>query len=97
VLAIAAGFVLRAVAGGVAIDGVAVSSWLLLSSGLLAVFLGLTKRRAEAAAVAQGVRGRSVVERRDDGIEYYSLGLLDELIATIARTRRSAPRASTCS
>ena len=45
VMAIAAGFVLRAAAGGLAID-VPISSWLLLCTGLLAMFLGFTKRRA---------------------------------------------------
>ncbi|MEA2426984.1 MAG: hypothetical protein QOF37_612, partial [Thermoleophilaceae bacterium] len=50
VMAIAAGFVLRAAAGGLAID-VPVSQWLLLCTGLLAIFLGFTKRRAEAVAL----------------------------------------------
>src|SRR4051794_11268412 len=50
VMAIAAGFVLRAAAGGLAID-VPILSWLLLCTGLLAVFLGFTKRRAEAVAL----------------------------------------------
>jgi 4-hydroxybenzoate polyprenyltransferase len=50
VMAIAAGFVLRAAAGGLAID-VPISSWLLLCTGLLAIFLGFTKRRAEAVAL----------------------------------------------
>lgn len=46
VLVIALGFVLRAVAGGVVIH-VAVSSWLLICTILLALFLGLGKRRHE--------------------------------------------------
>jgi 4-hydroxybenzoate polyprenyltransferase len=50
VMIISAGFVLRAAAGGLAID-VPISSWLLLCTGLLAIFLGFTKRRAEAVAL----------------------------------------------
>jgi 4-hydroxybenzoate polyprenyltransferase len=76
VMAIAAGFVLRAAAGGLAIE-VPVSSWLLLCTGLLAVFLGFTKRRGEAVALGGG----SQPSRRV--LENYSVGLLDELIAVV--------------
>jgi 4-hydroxybenzoate polyprenyltransferase len=76
VMAIAAGFVLRAAAGGLAID-VPISSWLLLCTGLLAVFLGFTKRRAEAVALGGSEQpGRPVLDQ-------YSVGLLDELIAVV--------------
>ncbi len=75
VIAIAAGFVLRAVAGGLAI-GVTVSSWLLLSTGLLATFLGLVKRRGEATSGA--AQPRPLV--RDE----YSVALLDSLISVVA-------------
>jgi 4-hydroxybenzoate polyprenyltransferase len=76
VMAIAAGFVLRAAAGGLAID-VPISSWLLLCTGLLAVFLGFTKRRAEAVALGGSEQpGRPV-------LDHYSVGLLDELIAVV--------------
>jgi len=76
VMAIAAGFVLRAAAGGLAIE-VPVSSWLLLCTFLLAVFLGLTKRRGEAVALG----GAGQPTRRV--LENYSVGLLDELIAVV--------------
>jgi 4-hydroxybenzoate polyprenyltransferase len=76
VMAIAAGFVLRAAAGGLAID-VPISSWLLLCTGLLAIFLGFTKRRAEAVALGGSEQpGRPV-------LDHYSVGLLDELIAVV--------------
>ena len=76
VMAIAAGFVLRAAAGGLAIE-VPVSSWLLLCTGLLALFLGFTKRRGEAVALGgSGQPSRKVLEN-------YSVGLLDELIAVV--------------
>lgn len=59
VLSIATGFLLRAVAGGVAID-VRISGWLVLCSFLLALFLGFSKRRHELVslgALATGHRG----------------------------------------
>lgn len=76
VMAIAAGFVIRAAAGGLAIE-VPVSSWLLLCTGLLAIFLGFTKRRGEAVALG----GSSQPSRKV--LENYSVGLLDELIAVV--------------
>src|SRR3954462_5688603 len=76
VMAISAGFVLRAAAGGLAID-VPISSWLLLCTGLLAIFLGFTKRRAAAVALGGGEQPRRAVP------DHYSVGLLDELIAVV--------------
>src|SRR3954452_7297129 len=76
VMIIAAGFVLRAAAGGLAIV-VPISSWLLLCTGLLAIFLGFTKRRAEAVAL-----GGTETPRREV-LDQYSVGLLDELIAVV--------------
>lgn len=76
VMAIAAGFVLRAAAGGVAIH-VPISSWLLLCTGLLAVFLGFTKRRAEAVALG------GTAQPKREVLDHYSVGLLDELIAVV--------------
>lgn len=76
VMAIAGGFVLRALAGGVAIE-VPISPWLLLCTGLLALFLGLTKRRGEAVALGGSSQPKRAV------LESYSVGLLDELIAVV--------------
>jgi 4-hydroxybenzoate polyprenyltransferase len=76
VMAIAAGFVLRAAAGGLAIN-VPISSWLLLCTGLLAVFLGFTKRRAEAVSLGGSEQPRRAV------LDHYSVGLLDELISVV--------------
>lgn len=76
VMAIAAGFVLRAYAGVISIE-VRFSIWLLLCTGLLALFLGLGKRRGEAVALG----GRAHPQR--PVLEQYSIGLIDELIAVV--------------
>ena len=77
VLAIAIGFVLRAVAGAVVID-VRISQWLLVCTLLGAVFLGLTKRRQEVDDLgADATRHRSTLGR-------YTPQLLDQLVTVVA-------------
>src|SRR5262249_15464999 len=74
VLAIAALFVIRAGAGAEAVD-VRISPWLLICTGLLALFLALAKRRAELVLVgADETPGRPVLEG-------YSLALVDQLVS----------------
>jgi len=77
VLTIAAGFVLRAAAGTVVIH-VAISHWLLVLTLLLALFLALSKRRAEMVTLVDGGTGhrRSLAD--------YSPQLLDQLITIMA-------------
>ena len=77
VIAIAIGFVLRAVAGAVVID-VPISQWLLVCTLLLALFLGLTKRRQEVAAL-----GPDAAQHRGS-LDRYSLQLLDQLVTVLA-------------
>jgi 4-hydroxybenzoate polyprenyltransferase len=76
VMIIATGFVLRALAGLVAIEGL-ISEWLLLCTGLLALFIGLAKRRGEAVALGGQEHPQRPV------LESYSVTLLDELIAVV--------------
>jgi 4-hydroxybenzoate polyprenyltransferase len=76
VLAIAVGFVLRAVAGGEAI-GVVISEWLLICTLLLALFLGLAKRRGELALLEESASSHRKT------LEKYSLSLLDQMIAVV--------------
>jgi 4-hydroxybenzoate polyprenyltransferase len=76
VMIIAAGFTMRAYAGIVAID-VRVSPWLLLCTSLLALLLGLAKRRGEAIALG----GESNPHR--PVLDVYSVDLLDELISVV--------------
>jgi 4-hydroxybenzoate polyprenyltransferase len=76
VLALASGFVLRAAAGAVAI-GVGTSVWLLLCTLLLALFLGLTKRRSEIVALGDNPATRRILSE-------YSLPMLDQMINIVA-------------
>jgi len=74
---IASGFLLRAIAGGVAAD-LPLSPWFLLTVGLLALFLAIEKRKAELRVIQdRGVITRAVLER-------YSLPLLLRLESTVA-------------
>jgi 4-hydroxybenzoate polyprenyltransferase len=76
-LAIAGLFVIRAAAGAAAVR-VHVSMWLLLCTALLALFLGLAKRRGELMLVESGrTPGRSVLSG-------YSLASADRLIDATA-------------
>jgi 4-hydroxybenzoate polyprenyltransferase len=76
VLTIAIGFVLRVAAGAVAI-GVPISQWLLICTILLALFLGLSKRRHEIVLLADGAIGHRRI------LEEYSPYLLDQMIGVV--------------
>jgi 4-hydroxybenzoate polyprenyltransferase len=76
VLAIAAGFVLRAAAGAVVIS-VDISHWLVLCTLLLALFLALSKRRHELVLLAGG----AIEHRRILG--QYNPYLLDQMIGVV--------------
>lgn len=76
VLAIAGGFVLRAVAGAVAAE-VRIGSWLLTCTILLALFLALSKRRHELVLL-----GDSAIDHRRS-LADYSPYLLDQMIAVV--------------
>jgi 4-hydroxybenzoate polyprenyltransferase len=76
VLTLAIGFVLRAVAGAVAVD-VEISHWLLVCTVLLALFIALAKRRHEIVLLA----GEAATHRPILG--EYSPYLLDQMIAVV--------------
>lgn len=76
VLTIAAGFVLRAVAGAVAV-AVPIRFWLLVCTTLLALFLAFSKRRHELLLLGDG----AIDHRRI--LEEYSPYLLDQMIAVV--------------
>lgn len=73
VFIIAAGFMLRLLAGTLGL-GIAPSQWLLLCGLMLTLFLGFTKRRAELAAVADDPAAHRRV------LEDYSESMLDNFI-----------------
>jgi 4-hydroxybenzoate polyprenyltransferase len=76
VMTIASLFLLRVVAGAVAVEAHA-SEWLLLCTAMLALFLGFTKRRQEAMEeMEEGGTSRPV-------LEHYSLPFLDQMVAMV--------------
>ncbi len=76
VMTIAGLFVLRVVAGAVAVDADA-SAFLLLCTGMVALFLGFTKRRQEATSeLHAGTQSRPV-------LEHYSIPFLDQMVAMV--------------
>ncbi len=76
VMAIATGFVVRAVAGGVVI-GVPVSPWLIICTFLLALFLGFSKRRHELVLLEDRATDHRAALRE------YSPYFLDQMISVV--------------
>jgi 4-hydroxybenzoate polyprenyltransferase len=76
VMVIAFGFVLRAIAGAIAVD-VSISSWLLICTALLALVVGFGKRRHELITLAEPALHRP-------NLDQYSTPLLDQLVAVTA-------------
>ncbi len=76
VFAIAAGFVLRAVAGAVAIS-VPISPWLYVCTILGALFLALGKRRHELLLLNDGANNHRPI------LQEYTTKLLDQMIAVV--------------
>jgi 4-hydroxybenzoate polyprenyltransferase len=76
VMTLATLFVLRVMAGAEAVETSA-SEWLILCTGMLALFLGFTKRRQEAVSeLHEGTSSRPV-------LEHYSLPFLDQMVAMV--------------
>jgi 4-hydroxybenzoate polyprenyltransferase len=76
VMIIAAGFVLRAIGGGIAIH-VTVTPWFILCTLLLSLFLAISKRRNEVFTLEDKSESHRKVLRR------YSLPLLDQLTSIV--------------
>ena len=75
VMVIASGFVLRALGGAVAIN-VPISTWLILCTILLSLFLAFCKRRQELAILEDAHEHRAIL--RD-----YSVEFLDQMISVV--------------
>jgi 4-hydroxybenzoate polyprenyltransferase len=76
VMTLAGLFILRVAAGASAVDAHA-SEWLILCTGMFALFLGVTKRRQEAVSeLHEGATSRPV-------LEHYSLPFLDQMVALV--------------
>lgn len=76
-LCVAAGFLLRAVAGGVALQ-VRISSWLLICTIFLSVFISFAKRRHEASTLDEEARAHR------ESLAFYDVELLDQLVVISA-------------
>ncbi len=76
VMVLAIGYLLRVEAGAAAV-GVAVSTWLLLCTLFVAVFLGFSKRRHELLLLAD----RAADQRRV--LSHYSPAFLDQMISVV--------------
>jgi 4-hydroxybenzoate polyprenyltransferase len=76
VLTVAGGFVLRAVAGAVAV-AVPIGQWLLVCTTLLALFLVLSKRRHELTLLGDGATEHRRI------LQEYSPYLLDQMVAVV--------------
>lgn len=73
---LATGFVIRVAAGGLVID-VPISSWLLICTSLLALFIGMSKRRHELVLLeAKASEHRPILKE-------YSPYLLDQMISVV--------------
>lgn len=76
VMVIAAGFVLRAMAGAFAI-GVPASPWLYVMTGLGALFIAVTKRRAEVTLLQGDAAGHRST------LEHYTPALVDQMTSMV--------------
>ena len=85
VMVIAIGFVLRVQIGGV-INDIQLSTWILIITFLLAIFLALIKRRQELIRVNEAINsGNTEIETRGT-LKKYNLVLLDQLISITTAT-----------
>lgn len=76
VMIIASGYLFRAIAGALVI-GVEISSWLILCTVLLALFMGFVKRRQELILLEAGAAGHRRI------LDEYTPKFLDQMIAVV--------------
>jgi 4-hydroxybenzoate polyprenyltransferase len=80
VLVLAAGFVLRVAGGSALVHAERFSPWLYICVVLLALFLGLSKRRGELVLLQDEANNHRAI------LQEYSLPLLDEMISVVTAT-----------
>jgi len=76
IFSIAAGFFLRVIAGAMAID-VPISSWLLICTIFMSLFLGLGKRRHEFLLLGEDARNHRKV------LNEYNTNVLDQMVSIV--------------
>ncbi|PDV97524.1 decaprenyl-phosphate phosphoribosyltransferase [Candidatus Chloroploca asiatica] len=76
IFTIALGFVLRTVAGALVLD-IPITHWLLICMGMLALFLGLSKRRAEMLLLQQNATSHRRI------LTEYTLPMVDQMIGIV--------------
>jgi 4-hydroxybenzoate polyprenyltransferase len=82
VMVIAAGFVIRAVSGGLVID-VPISTWLIMCTILLSLFLAFCKRRQEIESLPDAHHHRVILRE-------YSVGFIDQMINVVTASTVTA-------
>jgi 4-hydroxybenzoate polyprenyltransferase len=80
VMSVAAGFVLRVVAGVVVVQVARFSPWLYVCTTLLALFIGLGKRRHEIILLANNANVHRAI------LDHYTVPFLDQLIGLVTST-----------
>ncbi|MCS7219869.1 MAG: decaprenyl-phosphate phosphoribosyltransferase [Anaerolineae bacterium] len=80
VMSIAAGFVLRVLAGVVVVQVARFSPWLYVCTTLLALFVGLGKRRHEIILLAENANSHRAI------LDHYTVPFLDQLISLVTST-----------
>jgi 4-hydroxybenzoate polyprenyltransferase len=85
VMVIAVGFVLRVEIGGV-INNIELSRWILIITFLLAIFLGLIKRRQELIKINEAISSGNTEIQIRKTLQKYNLSLLDQLISITTAT-----------
>ena len=90
VLAIALGFVVRAMAGAIVLE-VAFSNWLVVCTLFMSLFLGISKRRCEIASLDEDAAGHREV------LGHYTIAYLDGLTLVVAGSALITYTIYTCS
>ena len=76
VLIVALGYLLRAMGGGVVLE-VTISTWFILCSFMLALFLAVLKRRQELIGLEEGAVAHRVI------LKEYSVSFLDQVVSVL--------------